>query len=62
VTTLLDLSWPVRLGLIALVVVVGLAYVLWRHGAEIRAAAEGPEAQPDRGADGAPAAEPPEQN
>jgi hypothetical protein len=39
VTTLLDLSWPVRLALIAVVVLVGLAYVLWRHRAEIGAGA-----------------------
>ncbi|GGN01742.1 hypothetical protein GCM10009721_31220 [Terrabacter tumescens] len=39
VTTLLDLSWPVRLALIAVVLVVGLAYVLWRHRAEIAAGA-----------------------
>lgn len=38
VTTLLDLSWPVRVGLIAVVVVVGLGYVVWRHRAEITAA------------------------
>ena len=39
VTTLLDLSWPVRMALIAVVVVVGLAYVLWRHRAETAAGA-----------------------
>ncbi|WP_344254442.1 hypothetical protein [Terrabacter carboxydivorans] len=39
VTTLLDLSWPVRIALIVVVLVVGLAYVLWRHRAEIAAAA-----------------------
>ena len=38
VTTLLDLSWPLRLALIAVVLVVGLAYVLWRHRGEIAAA------------------------
>jgi hypothetical protein len=44
VTTLLDLSWPMRLGLVAVAVVVGLGYVLWRHRAEIVAesAAPGP--------------------
>lgn len=40
VTTLLDLSWPARLGLLALVVVLGLGYVLWRHRAEIAAGAD----------------------
>ncbi len=38
VTTLLDLSWPLRIALIAVVLVVGLAYVLWRHRGEIAAA------------------------
>ena len=38
VTTLLDLSWPLRLVLIAVVLVVGVAYVVWRHRAEITAA------------------------
>ena len=37
VTTLLDLSWPVRITLIVGVLVVGLVYVLWRHRAEIAA-------------------------
>ena len=46
VTTLLDLSWPLRLALIAVVLVVGLAYVVWRHRAEITAAgAAGAEAE-----------------
>ncbi|HET8988232.1 MAG TPA: hypothetical protein VFN43_06940 [Humibacillus sp.] len=39
VTTLLDLSWPVRIGLIVLVLVVGLAYVVWKNRAEIAAGA-----------------------
>jgi hypothetical protein len=38
VTTLLDLSWPLRSALIVVVLVVGLAYVLWRHRGEIAAA------------------------
>ena len=33
VTTLLDLSWPARVGLIVLVLVVGLAYVVWKSRA-----------------------------
>ncbi len=44
VTTLLDLSWPVRLGLIALVVVLGLAYVVHRNRAAIVAGAADAEA------------------
>ncbi len=40
VTTLLNLSWPARIGLLALVVVVGLGYMLWRHRGEIAAAAD----------------------
>jgi hypothetical protein len=31
VTTLLDLTWAVRLALIALVLAVGIAYVIWRR-------------------------------
>ncbi|NUO34792.1 MAG: hypothetical protein HOQ27_06955, partial [Dermatophilaceae bacterium] len=50
VTTLLDLSWPMRLLLIGLVLALGLAYVLWRHRAEITAAA----AQPDAAAPAEP--------
>jgi hypothetical protein len=46
VTTLLDLSWPLRIALLAVVLVVGLAYVLWRHRGEI-AAAEAPRAAED---------------
>ncbi len=41
VTTLLNLSWPARIGLLVLVLVVGLAYMLWRHRAEIAAGADG---------------------
>jgi len=40
VTALLDSSWPVRIGLFAVVVVVGLAFILWRHRAEIAAGAQ----------------------
>ena len=45
VTTLLNMSWPARIGLLVLVLVVGLSYILWRHRAEIAAAAAvaGPE-------------------
>jgi hypothetical protein len=39
VTTLLDLSWPARIGLFVLVVVIGLGYMLWRHRGEIAAGA-----------------------
>ncbi len=39
VTTLLELSWPVRLGLVVLVLVVGLAYVLWKHRGALTAGA-----------------------
>lgn len=34
VTTLLDASWAVRLGLVALVALLGLGYVYWRQRAE----------------------------
>ncbi|MFM6848315.1 MAG: hypothetical protein ACKOVB_04335 [Terrabacter sp.] len=43
VTTLLDLSWPMRLLLIGVVLALVLAYVLWRHRAEITAAAGQPD-------------------
>ena len=46
VTTLLDLSWPMRLLLIGVVLVLGLAYVLWRHRAEITAAAQTTQTEP----------------
>ena len=59
VTTLLDQSWPVRLGLIGVVVVLGLGYVLWRRRREIAPAGRERAAPPDGGADTAPAAEPP---
>ncbi|HET7799441.1 MAG TPA: hypothetical protein VFL38_03410 [Humibacillus xanthopallidus] len=63
VTTLLDLSWPVRIGLIIVVLVVGLGYVVWKNRAEIAAGASAPsaaEAVPADPADPAdPAAGPP---
>ena len=40
VTILLDLSWPARIGLVVAVLVIGLAYVVWRHRAEIAAGAD----------------------
>jgi hypothetical protein len=46
VTTLLDLSWPVRIVLVVAVVVAGLGYVLWRHRAGL-AAGGGVDATPD---------------
>jgi len=46
VTTLLDLSWPVRIVLVVVAVVAGLGYVLWRHRAEL-AAEGGGDATPD---------------
>jgi hypothetical protein len=50
VTTLLDLSWPWRIALIVGVLVVGLAYVLWRHRGEIAAAGAQGAAAPVPGA------------
>jgi hypothetical protein len=38
VTTLLEASWAVRIGLVVAVVVIGLAYVLWQNRAEIGSA------------------------
>ncbi|MBW8730560.1 MAG: hypothetical protein JF622_06120 [Terrabacter sp.] len=43
VTTLLDLPWPVRLVLVAVVVVAGLGYVLWRHRRDVGRAPGGDE-------------------
>lgn len=40
VTALLDTTWPVRIALFAAVVVVGLAFILWKHRAEIAAGAQ----------------------
>lgn len=39
VTFLLDTSWPVRIGLLVLVLGVGLAWILWQNRAEIGAGA-----------------------
>lgn len=39
VTTLLEASWPVRVGLVLAVLVLGLAYLVWDHRAEIAASA-----------------------
>ena len=44
VSSLLNASWAVRIGIVALVLVVGLAYLLWRHRAEISAAPPEPAA------------------
>ncbi|TQM58416.1 hypothetical protein [Humibacillus xanthopallidus] len=58
VTTLLDLSWPVRIGLIVLVLVVGLAYVVWKNRAEITAGAAAQTASQTGTADPASAVDP----
>lgn len=47
VTTLLDLTWPVRIALIVVVLVIGLGYVLWRHRGEITAGGAGGDVAPD---------------
>jgi hypothetical protein len=39
VTTLLEASWPVRLALVAGVLMLGVGYVIWKNRAEIRAVA-----------------------
>jgi hypothetical protein len=55
VTALLDLSWPVRIGLLALVLVVGLGYIGWAHRAEIMADARAEQAaSPPAGSPPAP--------
>lgn len=60
VTALLDASWPVRIGLIVAVVVLGLAYVLWKHRAEIAAGASEAPAEGEPTPPGTAAAPPPE--
>ncbi|MEI2647804.1 MAG: hypothetical protein V9G15_02025 [Dermatophilaceae bacterium] len=58
VTSLLNMSWPVRIGLLAAVIVVGIVYILWKNRAEIAAAAvDDPHDSPtdQLGADGIPA-------
>ena len=42
VTSVLNLSWPARIGVFALVIVVGVGYLMWRHRAEIAAGVEPP--------------------
>jgi hypothetical protein len=39
VTTLLDASWPVRIGLVVLAIVIGLAWVVFKNRREIANAA-----------------------
>jgi Flp pilus assembly protein TadB len=60
VTTLLDLSWPMRLLLIGVVLVLGLAYVLWRHRTEIAAGAATPDAPAAEGTGPVDGTAPPE--
>ncbi len=43
VSTLLNLSWPARIGLLVLALVLGLGYMLWKHRAEIAAGATEPD-------------------
>lgn len=52
VGALLDLPWPVKVGLVLLVVLVGVGYIVWSHRAEIAAGAradqaDAPAAAPD---------------
>ena len=62
VTTLLDASWPVRIGLLVLVLVLGSGYVLWKARHEIAAGADPTPAEPTsaepNGAAPSPAANP----
>lgn len=41
VTTLLDLSWPVRIALIVVVLLIGLGYLVWKNRGAIAAEAAG---------------------
>ena len=47
VTALTRMTWPQRLGLVAVVLVAGLAYILWSNRAEIASAAAGSAAPSD---------------
>jgi hypothetical protein len=38
VTTLLEASWPVRVGLVLAVLLAGLAYLVWDHRADLASA------------------------
>lgn len=58
VTTLLDASWPIRIGLVVAVVVAGLVYLLWKNRSEI-AAAGSPEAADSTPLGGQPTNPPP---
>lgn len=60
VTTLLEASWAVRVGLVGAVVVIGLAYVLWKNRAEVASGGAATAAGPGAGAAGvtAPPTEP----
>lgn len=42
VAFVLDLSWPARIGLLLLVLVLALGYVVWSHRSEIAASAQTP--------------------
>lgn len=54
VTTLLDLSWPVRIALIGVVLLLGLGYLLWKNRSAIAAEASGAAAEEDGSAATAP--------
>ena len=60
VTTLLNASWPIRIGLVVLAVVLGLAYMIWRNRGEIaaRAAAGADDPGPAATFDVSPSAKP----
>jgi cell division protein FtsN len=56
VTTLLEASWPVRVGLVLVVLLLGLVYLLWEHRAEIAASSQAERADTAPAADGTPEA------
>jgi len=60
VGALLDMSWPIRLGLLALVLVIGVGYVLWKHRGEIAAAGQQAADEPAEAPPTASAAPPPD--
>jgi hypothetical protein len=46
VTALLNMTWKARIGLVLLVLVIGAAYILWSHRAELAAATQDAAAGP----------------
>ena len=52
VTALLNMTWKARIGLVLLVLVIGAAYILWSHRAELAATTQDAAAGPQDGSSG----------